>query len=284
MEFKKGNQFVYVMAGKLGIRNEACAHMKSGYIRFTKDIVKKEALKYNRKTDFVSGSRGAYDAARKNGWLDEVCEHMVAQYKTWTHEEVRDIALQYKHKVDFQKGNYAAYGYAYRQGIFDDICSHMTKLTTTWTPDRLREEALKFETRNELKMATHDAYRQAINMGMMDEICAHMTKVTTVSDNDAIYIWKVIGIEENGLPVYKIGTTSARLGDKRIKDTIAHSGFDGDMIILAQLKIRATIIEGQIHDMGKEIDIGRFEGYSEFRALSDTSLSKAIDLITSNSR
>ncbi len=35
--------------------------------------------------------------------------------------------------------------------------------------------------------------------------------------------------------------------------------------------------------MGEEIDIGRFEGYSEFRALSDEALKEAIAMITSNS-
>ncbi len=278
-EFKKGSQFAYVTAGKLGIRDEACAHMKSGRVKWTKDAVMKEMTKYETRGAFAKGSGGAYKIALKNGWIDEI----KSSFKKWTKKEVIEEALKYKHRIDFKNGNYAAYGYAYKHGFFDEACAHMTKLTTTWTPDRLREEALKFETRNDLKMATHDAYRQACNMGMLDEICTHMTKVTTISDNDAIYIWKVIGVEDNGLPVYKIGTTSARLGDKRIKNTINHSGFDGDMIILAQVNTRATDIENEIHAMGKEIDIGRFEGYSEFRALSEEALREAIELITSYS-
>ncbi len=275
MEFKKGNQYVYAIAGKLGIRDEACAHMRSGRIKWTKDTVMAEMAKYDTRTDFAIGSSGAYGVACREGWIDEI----ETVNKTWTKKEVMEEASKYKHRVDFQKGNYAAYGYAYRHGFFDEACAHMTSLTITWTPQLLAEEALKYSTRSEFKMSNNSAYKKAYGFKIMDEICKHMTKITTVSDNDAIYIWKVLDMEDT----YKIGTTSSRLGDKRVKDTIGLSGFYGEIIIIAKVSCRATDIENEIHSWGDPIEFTEFEGYTEFRVLNKEALQEAIELITSYS-
>jgi predicted GIY-YIG superfamily endonuclease len=37
---------------------------------------KKEANKYNYKTDFIKNSKSAYNSAIRNGWLNEICYHM----------------------------------------------------------------------------------------------------------------------------------------------------------------------------------------------------------------
>jgi len=44
---------------------------------WNKENCKKEALKYNIRTDFFKTSNGAYCSALKNGWLDEICSHML---------------------------------------------------------------------------------------------------------------------------------------------------------------------------------------------------------------
>ena len=46
----------------------------SGY--WTKERCKKEAKKYNTRSNFEKGSGGAYGAAHKKGWLEEYCKHM----------------------------------------------------------------------------------------------------------------------------------------------------------------------------------------------------------------
>jgi hypothetical protein len=43
---------------------------------WTKENIKKEALKYSKRVDFYKKSAGAYDKACKNDWLNEVCSHM----------------------------------------------------------------------------------------------------------------------------------------------------------------------------------------------------------------
>ena len=50
---------------------------QKGY--WTKENVRKEALKYDRRSDFYKESSGAYDKACKAGWLDDICSHMKLQ-------------------------------------------------------------------------------------------------------------------------------------------------------------------------------------------------------------
>ena len=78
MEFKKCNGGAYAAARKHGWLDEVCSHMKLLCRRnyWTKERVRKEALKYEAKGRFIRASPGAYNAAKKHGWLDEVCAHM----------------------------------------------------------------------------------------------------------------------------------------------------------------------------------------------------------------
>ena len=45
--------------------------------KWTKEMCKEEALKYNHKIDFKNNSKGAYPASLKNKWIDEICSHMI---------------------------------------------------------------------------------------------------------------------------------------------------------------------------------------------------------------
>ena len=43
---------------------------------WNKENCQKEALKYNKISDFAYNSKGAYKAVRKNGWSPEIYSHM----------------------------------------------------------------------------------------------------------------------------------------------------------------------------------------------------------------
>ena len=49
---------------------------KSFNLKWSKEAVANEALKYRSRKSFSKGSGGAYSAALKKGWIDEVCSHM----------------------------------------------------------------------------------------------------------------------------------------------------------------------------------------------------------------
>ena len=95
------------------------------------------------------------------------------------------------------------------------------------------------------------------------------------SDNDAVYIWKVVGEKD----VYKIGITSFRLGDKRIRSTAMNNAIGYDLKILKQVE-NALSVEKELLKLGEVCDLflGN-DGGTEFRYLSHKELEKALSMI-----
>jgi len=99
------------------------------------------------------------------------------------------------------------------------------------------------------------------------------------SDNNVIYIWEAIDEFFNGEQVYKIGVTSARLGEARIHQCAKKSGKDANVLILENVNGKATDIEAEILKLGEDPKYIECDGYTEFRALNNDDLDKALDLI-----
>ena len=95
---------------------------------WTIDNVRKEASKYNSRSDFKLKSASAYVISHKNGWLDDVCSHMNGGRKIngyWNIDMVRKEASKYNSKKDFSRGSSSSYQIAIRNGWLDCVCSHM---------------------------------------------------------------------------------------------------------------------------------------------------------------
>ena len=101
------------------------------------------------------------------------------------------------------------------------------------------------------------------------------------TNDDAIYIWQAKGEQFNGKPVYKVGVTSAYLGDKRISQVINRSGgrFTAKIVTLTAVDTSARAIERQLHELGEHPGYTGFDGCTEFRAMSDAELKTALDII-----
>ena len=83
----------------------------------------------------------------------------------------------------------------------------------------------------------------------------------------------------NGLQVYKFGTTSARLEDRRISEVARFAAMDFDIVILTKVSVHASELEFQLLQIGTNPQYKGFNGASEFRALTDDELETAIELI-----
>lgn len=101
--FKKGSPAAYVAAVKKGkvFLDKCCKHMKSTLevtTFWTKELVKKEALKYNQKRKFKLGSPEAYTKSLKFGktFHEKNCRHMVIKRIQRTDEEIKTQLLKYK--------------------------------------------------------------------------------------------------------------------------------------------------------------------------------------------
>lgn len=46
-------------------------------LKWTEELLKKEALKYKSRYEFLKNGKGAYIASKRRGILDDVCSHMI---------------------------------------------------------------------------------------------------------------------------------------------------------------------------------------------------------------
>lgn len=102
-------------------------------IHWTFEKCRKEALKYNTRSEFQNNSPGACAAARKNNWM-QICDHMVYRKLpkgTWTYESCKRAALQSKSRTEFKSEYPGAAGKAIDEGFYKEIVSHLKKLTNT---------------------------------------------------------------------------------------------------------------------------------------------------------
>lgn len=94
-------------------------------IKWTKDEILKESLKYNTRTQFRRNSPKGYDAAIRNKLLNTVCSHMTHLNKSWTKEKIQNVAAKYNRRGDFQKYSPNEYSIAHKHKWINDVCSHM---------------------------------------------------------------------------------------------------------------------------------------------------------------
>ena len=190
-EFYRGSKWAYGIAHKMGIFEEICLHMPkpgllSARIKWTFEMIEKEATKYNSREEFKTKSKSAYAAAVRNGILDQVCKHMKYKCYPWTEKEVRKEALKYSNRLEFQNKSKGAYNHAWSRGILDDICSHMKRpkwklRNIKWTNGILSQEALKYDSRVDFLTYSPSAYSICSKRGILNDVCSHMKRNATTS-------------------------------------------------------------------------------------------------------
>jgi len=99
------------------------------------------------------------------------------------------------------------------------------------------------------------------------------------TNNDALYIWKALGLTFNGTQVYKVGVTSARLSDTRIKHVARKASVEYEIVVLKEVAGGATETEAKLLRMGVNPLYEGFVGCTEFRAFSEPELLEALSII-----
>lgn len=167
-------------------------HSLNENLKWTDDLIRQEAQKYQSRNEFRLGSKGAYERAKLRGpsFFDDVTSHMEKKYKDWDEDSMRQEAQKYNSRVDFQK-NSSAYQAALRRGsnFIDDITSHMTEKKIKWTEDKLKQEALKYNSISDFINGSHSAYVTAFNKGkdFLKDITSHMIKKKREWSDEEIY-------------------------------------------------------------------------------------------------
>lgn len=191
-------------------------------LKWTFEICKKEALKYDNRTAFRLGSPGAHNAAQHKEWMDDICAHMEeALNRPYTFEELQNIALKHTTRPDFRNFDKSAHDVAERRGILHLICSHMEVTYEYITDERIVKEAQKYKTRTEFFRNSPKEYYAASDRKILDEVCSHIKYKSGVSF-----------LEEELFNIIKTSYASARkFRDRKVK------------------------IEGKPHIKGFDIDI-----------------------------
>ena len=249
--------------------------------KWTDAKIQASADRYGTRGEWKKGDFNAYKTAHRSGLINKFCGHMTVMCKTWTDAKIKASADRYQTRNEWIKGDKNAYQAAHRRGLAR-FCGHMTVMCKTWTDANLQTSADRYQTRKEWQKGDVSAYNTACSRGLLEQFCGHMVSGFGATDNDAIYIWLVAGLVFNGLPVYKIGVTSHRLGDARIQQCAKANDMMPRIVKLAQVEgIKATDIEGELHSLGQTVDCipQGADGYTEFRALTNDELRLAIDVI-----
>ena len=141
--------------------------------KWTYEMLKEEALKYNVRERMKEGSNGALQKIRNEGYL-ELLDHMEEQYKP--DEYYINLAKQYEIKKDLRQDHPNEYMVILRRGIADIAFSHMPKKYSIWkhNKENVQREANKYTTRNAFREAHKVAYNAAQMNGWLDDVCSHM--------------------------------------------------------------------------------------------------------------
>lgn len=145
---------------------------------------------------------------------------------------------------------------------------------TKWTKESLHALALQYDKKIDFMNAQPSAYNSARQKGIWPEISSHMP---TRQKRNVVYIARVL--DDDFLGCYKIGITSLGIHTARMYDNIRKSGFEMSLLRVSQVRCDAGYVEKRLLQLGEKIDAGKFEGYSEYRKMSEDDLSKAHSLL-----
>jgi hypothetical protein len=246
--------------------------------KWNRETVSEEMRKHQYRSDFQKASIAAYRYARLNGMLDDRFKDLKEKrVRKWTIEKITSESKKYKSRSHFSRGSASAYNAAKELGILKDLFGFEKR---QWTSDSMRNEMRKFSTRTDFYRNSGSAYCTALKKFKkeMDEILP-ITTTRNGCDDDVIYIWRAVGQFFNGNPVYKIGVTSSRLGNRRIEQVANQADFEYELICCELVQGKATDIEKKLHILGENPNYLDINGCTEFRALSDSALYVAISMI-----
>ena len=277
-EWKRESASAYEAARNRNLLDVCCAGMRQVLTSWTDEMLIVDAKRFETRSEWQRESGSAYRAARNRNLLDVCCAGMRQVLTSWTDEMLIADASRFETRGDWARESGSAYNAALKRDLLDVCCAGMRQLRTCWTDEMLIADAARFETRSEWQRESPAARSAAQLRGLIDACCAHMIEGYR-SDNDAIYIWKAVGWTYNGEQVYKVGVTSARLNDCRIKDVAKAADVEAEIVMLTKVNGKATALESALKSIGHDPKYIGFNGSSEFRAMSDEQLKQALALI-----
>jgi hypothetical protein len=238
------------------------------------------AAKFPTRAEFQKQALAEYDWAWKHGLLDTVSPHTKAK-DAETAESVMSAAKLCKTNKEFCEKFPRQYSWMYRLGIKDECSkfwvSQWEFIPSKYSNEGLLETARQCETIGELRENYCSEYGEILRRGLMAEVRKFLSRKRSLPN--VVYIWEAIGATFNGEKVYKIGISRTSFGSARVEMVSKKSGFGCNLIAFVEIGEHAKQIENAILKMGYNPKFYGFDGCTEFRALSDDQLEKALTII-----
>ena len=269
------DEFVWIIGKKFATINKVPnllpKHLINSDVKigeWNADSAMKEALKYEFVDDMHTHNKGLFDWLNENklGWVIGAHKDHANCYPAFTR-----IAKKTENLTKLAKNRPDILYWAQHNGYYDELVAMIG------TEFNKRDYWDKVEGYEWVEDASHP------NKGYSQPIYRQGLEVNN-SDNDAIYFAKINDVWHNNKQVYKVGVTSERRGNERVNELKqAWSWKRGiEVIFFATTKKNASDLEGQLLSIGEVADVGKFDGSTEYRALSETDLAKVIQIAVSN--
>lgn len=171
-DFAKGSPNYYNAYKRRKLQDKFRHFLPLKNIRWTDEMLRDEAAKYNTLKDFSTNSSSAYKTAHDRGILDDITKH-IPKSKIWTYDEVMDEVKKYVDYNDFTN-NSPAFFQARSKGWLDDVKKILPLRIQFWTKELCQQEADKYMTKKEFKKNSPKAYSAAYTHGWIPEITKHM--------------------------------------------------------------------------------------------------------------
>lgn len=271
-EWKKGDRKAYDNCWYRNWLNDPdiTGHMVAVYEDWDKPKMAKSARRFRTRKEWKKGDDKAYQACHFRGWLNDpdITGHMQCGREKWKKPELIESARQFSTRGEWAKGDSKAYSACCDRGWLNDpdITGHMVAVLESWDKPKLVESARRFRTKNEWKKGDDNAYQACTRYGWLDDpdITGHMVPNDGVSDNDAVYFYE---FEYARITLYKIGLTSVRLGDERIKYVMKEAGYQPSNIFIWRVD-NAREIERRMLEVGTQQEFYSGHGSTEMRILT----------------
>ena len=118
--------------------------MANYVIKWSVELCKSYAKKFNTITEWNKGHKNTYRAALKYKWLEDCCEHMVNGHKLagskritlWDKGSCIAEANKHATRSDFNRDSNSAYWTATESLWLDECCSHMERYYPKWPKEK----------------------------------------------------------------------------------------------------------------------------------------------------
>ena len=147
----------------------ATNHFKRKKIKWNKNDIVKNALRFNKKISWIKAEPRAYASAYSRGWLKDATQHM--EHFGWSKDKLTNSAKKFKVYSDWYNKEPNAYNRARKnKKLFKEITSHFLKKNIKWNKQTIMKSALKFKSKKEWYSKDSKGYRAALRFKILDKI------------------------------------------------------------------------------------------------------------------